>query len=166
MDSTKEIALKVSEKETSKESPSESKSSQADPAHVDVSLVIQKQTAKDKDQKIPSYEIESQFKNAKENPHTMTLPRLVRKVPESDLTPRPWTKFIQILCLSYISVLFFPLLGVFANRYAWKANRANEKGLYDLAKKWAKLAVILSYVAFGLGCITITIIVLGVKDML
>ncbi|XP_061177186.1 uncharacterized protein LOC133185910 [Saccostrea echinata] len=162
MDSTEENAFRVKEKEPEKESQTESQFSQADPKHIDVSLVNQNQAAKSKDKKITSYEIEA----SKENPHTMTLPHLVRKVPESDLTPRPWKTFNQILCLSYISVLFFFPIGAFANKYAWKAIRTYRKGLYVLAKKWAKPAVILSYIAVLVGCIVITIIVLAVKKML
>ncbi|XP_062579136.1 uncharacterized protein LOC134241058 [Saccostrea cucullata] len=164
MDSTEGNNLQVElEEGREKESPTtEPQSSQADPKHVNVSLVKQNQAAKSKDQKITSYEIQA----SKENPHTMTLPHLVRKVPESDLTPRPWTTFNQILCLSYISVLFFFPIGAFANKYAWKAIRTYRKGLYVLAKKWAKPAIILSYIAVLVGCIVITVIVLVVKKIL
>ncbi|XP_069133961.1 uncharacterized protein [Argopecten irradians] len=112
---------------------------------------------------VQTYNIEPAYQNTLENPYketTITLPHLVKKVPEEELLPRPYRTFNQVVLLSYVSVLCCMCVGVLANRYAWRAKLQNGKGLYGLAQKWSRRAIYGSYLAFGLGFIIIILIIL------
>ncbi|KAK3098294.1 hypothetical protein FSP39_018039 [Pinctada imbricata] len=139
-----------------------------DAEQVSVSLLVENRPVSSAQQqngtKIKSYAIEPQYQNTMENPYretTVTVPHLVKKVPQDDLTPRPWKTFNQILLLSYISIVFCMCFGVFANRDAWKAKLYNGKGLYGLAQKRARRAAILSYVSIGAGFLIIFIVIIA-----
>jgi hypothetical protein len=115
--------------------------------------------------KIPSYCIEPAYQNTLQNPYretTITVPHLIRKVPEEDLTPRPFKSFNQILIFTYISVIFCMCIGAYANKNAWKAKIHLGKGLYGLAQKRATRAVYCSYVSFVAGVLIFIIIILAV----
>lgn len=112
---------------------------------------------------VTSYSIEPQYQNTLENPYretTITVPHLVRKVPEEDLTPKPFKSFNQIIIFSYISVIFCLFIGAYANKNAWKAKIHMGKGLYGLAQKRATRAVYCSYASFVAGLIIVLICIL------
>lgn len=114
---------------------------------------------------IPSYAIEPAYQNTLQNPYretTVTVPHLIRKVPEEDLTPRPFKSFNQILIFTYLSVIFCMCIGAYANKNAWKAKIHLGKGLYGLAQKRATRAVYMSYVSFVSGILIFIIIILAV----
>ncbi|XP_060065133.1 uncharacterized protein LOC132545465 [Ylistrum balloti] len=113
---------------------------------------------------VMTYNIEPAYQNTLSNPYketTITLPHLVKKVPPRELLPRPYRTFNQVLALSYVSIVCCLFIGMFANRYAWRAKIQNGKGLYALAKKWARIAVYVSYVAFVCGILIATFITLN-----
>ncbi|XP_061176437.1 uncharacterized protein LOC133185316 [Saccostrea echinata] len=151
------------------ETPAETKPNHDDAEQVELSLLIENQAPKSNGKNVSSYAIDPAYQNTTENPYretTVTVPHLVKKVPEDDLTPPPWKTFNQILIMSYVSVFFCLCIGVFANREAWKAKMYNGKGLYGLAQKRAKRAVIISYIAVGGGFIMILLIILAVTGAL
>lgn len=117
-----------------------------------------------------SFAIDPVFQNTAENPYretTVTVPHLVRRVPSCDLVPKPWTSFRCVIIGSYISVLFCLFTGAAANKYAWRAKQQQSKGLYGLAQRDSRYAVILIYISIALGlviAIIITIIVLTSTD--
>ncbi|OWF53660.1 hypothetical protein KP79_PYT07669 [Mizuhopecten yessoensis] len=132
-----------------------------DVEHVAMSLLEHHENESKGPSNMKSFNIEPAYQNTIENPYketTVTLPHLVKKMPEEQLLPRPWRTFNQVVCLSYISILFCMCIGVFANRYAWRAKLQNGKGLYGLAQKWSRRAVYASYTAFVVGLIIIIIV--------
>lgn len=114
---------------------------------------------------VPSYAMEPAYQNTLENPYretTVTVPHLIRKVPEEDLTPRPFKSFNQILIFTYISIIFCMCIGAYANKNAWKAKIHLGKGLYGLAQKRATRAVYCSYVSIVTGFLIFIIVILAV----
>lgn len=150
------------------ESPAQTKPNQEDHEQLELSLLIENKAAQnDNTNVLQSFAIDDAYRNTAENPYretTMTVPHLVKKVPEEDLTPRPWKTFNQILCFSYLSVVFCIGLGVYANREAWKAKLLNGKGLYGLAQQRARRAVIVSYTAIVVGILLIVFISLAATE--
>lgn len=105
---------------------------------------------------VATYAINPADQNTVKNPRketTVTLPHLVRKVPQKDLLPRPFTSFNQVLLLSYISTIFCLFSGLLANQWAWRAKLRNGKGFYTLAERWGRRAVYASYVSIVMGTI-------------
>ena len=144
------------------ESPAQTKPNEDRAEQVELSLLLETRPTQKDSNAVHTYAIESAYGNTTENPYretTVTVPHLVKKVPEDDLTPRPWKTFNQVLCVSYISVIFCLCIGAYANREAWKAKLYNGKGLYGLAQKRAKRAVIVSYLAVVVGFIYVIIFV-------
>lgn len=118
---------------------------------------------------VVSYSIEPQYQNTLQNPYretTITVPHMVRKVPEEDLTPKPFKSFNQIIIFSYISVIFCLFIGAYANKNAWKAKIHMGKGLYGLAQKLATRAVYCSYASIVAGLIIVLICILTNLDSL
>ncbi|XP_033741531.1 uncharacterized protein LOC117328202 [Pecten maximus] len=131
-----------------------------DSEHVAISLLEGHETSKGP--VVESWTIEPV--NTEKNPNkeaTITMPHLVKKIPQKELLPRPYRTFNQVVVMTYASAICCLFVGLLANRWAWHAKLQNEKGLYGLAKKWARRAVYVSYVAVVLGVIIITSITLN-----
>ncbi|XP_069134000.1 uncharacterized protein [Argopecten irradians] len=134
----------------------------ADNEHVAISLLEDHEDKKGP--AVESFTINPVDQNTAKNPYretTVTLPHLVKKVPQRDLLPRPYRSFNQVICLTYTSAIFCLFSGLLANRWAWRAKLQNGKGLYTLAKKWARYAVYLSYASFVMGVIIIVSVTLS-----
>lgn len=163
------VVIETEPLQLNEETPSDTKPNHEDAEQVELSLLIENQQAsQSKNNAVKSYAIDPTYHNTSENPYretTVTLPHMVKKVPEDDLTPRPWKTFNQILVLSYVSVVFCLCFGVFANREAWKAKLYNGKGLYGLAQKRARRAALVSYIAVGSGLFLIILfLILGLTN--
>ena len=137
-----------------------------DPEQVSVSLLVPNNppTSETNGSKPQSYVSDPAYQKTLENPYRETTvmdPHQIRKVPQDDLIPKPWKTFNQILILSYISIVFCLCGGIFANRDAWKAKLYNGKGLYGLAQKRARRAVIVSYVSIAIGVLILLIVIIA-----
>lgn len=167
MSSSDKISSDSNQTERQLQNENQNVSKTADQNQVALSMVENHENVKNSDNpKSPdviTFSIESQYQNTSKNPYkesTATVPHLIRKVPESSLTPKPFTSFNQVIIFSYISVLFFIIIGAFAAKDAMKAKIQMGKGLYVLAKERARRAVILSYISIASGVIVVLIVVL------
>ena len=105
--------------------------------------------------------------NAYENPYketTDTTQNFIRRVPSADLVPAPYKKFNHVIILSVVSAIFFFVTGIFAVRLARSAKTHHSKGLYGLAQRDSKKAVILSYLGFTMGVLLIIAIIIIVAS--
>ncbi|KAK6172796.1 hypothetical protein SNE40_016384 [Patella caerulea] len=122
------------------------------PYSVDMASLIINRATNVEEEGVESYSMDPYIKNTKEDKNLESntiLPYLVRKVDSKELLPRPWTSTNQLLIASYISVLCCCFIGVFANRYAWKAKSYNNRSRYHEAKQYARKSVKWMYAAFG-----------------
>ena len=104
--------------------------------------------------------------NAYENPYketTDTTQNFIRRVPSADLVPSPFKKFNHVIILSIVSAIFFFVTGIFAVRLARAAKTQHSKGLYGLAQRDSKKAVILSYLGITISVLIIIIVVIVVS---
>ncbi|KAL5010306.1 hypothetical protein ScPMuIL_012611 [Solemya velum] len=132
-----------------------------DQDHVVVSLIERKPGESHKEPEAVSFSVDPVFQNTQENPYketTITVPS-DRRVPTSNLVPKPWKNFNQILIMTYVSIVFFIFTGAFANKYAWKAKMHHSKGLYGLAQRDIKYAVTCGYVSFTIGFLLFFVII-------
>jgi len=106
--------------------------------------------------------------DAYENPYRETTDNtqtFIRRVPSSDLVPKPYTKFNHVLVLSIVATVFFCFVGIFAVRFAKSAKMHHSKGLYGLAQRDSKRAVIVSYLGLALGTLLVVVIVVISQTM-
>lgn len=100
-----------------------------------------------------------------ENPYKETTDNdqaFIRRVPSSDLVPKPFTKFNHVLILSIVAAVCFIFVGFFAVRLARSARTHHSRGLYGLAQRDSLKSVILSYLSLTLSfLLIITIIVVS-----
>ncbi|XP_041354463.1 uncharacterized protein LOC121372237 [Gigantopelta aegis] len=128
---------------------------EADP--VSVSLI---QHGKPPDRNGLSYTSEPMFQDVMESPYKDTTesdPNL-RRVVSSDLLPRPWGNFQQVLVVSYVSCVFFIITGIFALKYTQRAMMHQSKGLLGMAQKDIKRAVHLIYISFVVGLLLLVLV--------
>ncbi|KAL3883209.1 hypothetical protein ACJMK2_029499 [Sinanodonta woodiana] len=133
--------------------------------HAAKSLIEHHQGELTENEVVMSYSMEPAFHNTLENPYretTITVPHYVKRVPSCDLTPAPYKSFNQVIVLSYLSTIFCCCIGAFAAKLALKAKLHQAKGLYGLAQRDSKRAVLLSYISFATGMAIALIIVLVV----
>ena len=107
------------------------------------------------------FSIEPVFQNTLDNPYretTVSVPHMVRRVPSSEMLPRPWKHLQWILIGSYISCVLCLFSGALAFHYARKAKKHQSKGLYGLMQRDSRFAVWLIYVSFVVGILLIIII--------
>ncbi|CAE1249838.1 unnamed protein product [Acanthosepion pharaonis] len=108
-----------------------------------------------------SFSIEPVFQNTLDNPYretTVSVPHMVRRVPSSEMLPRPWKHLQWILIASYISLFLCIPSGALAYHYATKAMKHHSKGLYGLMQRDSRFAVWLIYASFVMGILLIIII--------
>lgn len=100
-----------------------------------------------------------------ENPYKETTDNdqtFIRRVPSSDIVPKPFKKFSHVFILSIIAAVGFIFVGFFAVRLARRARVHHSRGLYGLAQRDSLKSVILSYLSLVLSFLLIvTIIVLA-----
>ncbi|KAK6187633.1 hypothetical protein SNE40_005613 [Patella caerulea] len=107
-----------------------------------------------------TYTGDTLFQNTAENPYRDTTesdPNLQR-IPSTDLVPRPWQSFRQVLIISYVSCICCIITGFIAVRYSQTARRHQNKGLMGMAQKDIKKAVMFIYVSFAIGLFLIVFI--------
>ncbi|ESO89204.1 hypothetical protein LOTGIDRAFT_229098 [Lottia gigantea] len=129
----------------------------ADNDHVSVSLIQHGRITDRNGQS--TYTGDSMFQTA-ENPYRDTTesdPNLQR-IPSTDLVPRPWQSFRQVLIVSYISCICCIFTGFAAVRYSQRARRHQNKGLMGMAQKDIKKAVMFIYASFAIGLMLIVFI--------
>lgn len=97
-----------------------------------------------------------------ENPYKETTDNdqsFIRRVPSSDLLPKPFTKFNQIFILALVAAVCFIFTGFFAVRLAKRARVHHSRGLYGLAHRDSMKSVILSYLSLTLAFLLIVLII-------
>ena len=104
--------------------------------------------------------------NAYENPYketTDTTQNFIRRVPSADLVPSPYKKFNHVIILSVIGAVFCFVTGIFAIRLARAAKTHHSKGLYGLAQRDSKKAVIISYLGIVISVLIVIVVVIVVS---
>jgi len=151
----------VAEEETEKVSTEPSQTSVHDPNLTGQSLIRHTDDNNDTDLVSP-YQVDPTLVNdSYENPYKETTDNdqaFIRRVPSSDLLPKPFTKFNQIFILSIVAAVFFIFIGFFAVRLAKRARVHHNRGLYGLAHRDSLKSVILSYLSLTLAFLLIVAI--------
>ncbi|CAL1536669.1 unnamed protein product [Lymnaea stagnalis] len=89
---------------------------------------------------------------------THTLPVLVRRVHSSEFLPRPFTRTVQLIICSYLSVLCCCFCGAFAAEKAMAAKLSRDKGIYIAAKKHARRAAMCIIAAVISGALIVIVV--------
>ncbi|XP_059170964.1 uncharacterized protein LOC131952368 [Physella acuta] len=117
---------------------------------------------------VNSFAMENQQKNTTRNPMreaTSIAPMLVIRTESSEILPKPFTKFSQLIVCSYLSMLCCCICGAMAVKRAVHAKIRRNQGVYVVAKKKARQAGgwILAAVLFGLVIYSIIAVVVSLK---